>query len=85
MVQSNKEAGNGFSDIMVWIDDSDVGIVIEVKYAEPDRMEEECQKALKQIEMNKYDEAFLADDIHTVLKYGIACNRKKCKVLMAKG
>ena len=84
MVQSNKEAGNGFSDIMVWIDDSDVGIVIEVKYAESDRMEEECQKALKQIEMNKYDEAFSADDIHTVLKYGIACNRKKCKVFMAK-
>ena len=30
MVKSNKEAGNGFSDIMIWMDDSDTGIVIEV-------------------------------------------------------
>lgn len=84
MVRSNKEAGNGFGDIMIWVDDLDAGIVIEVKYAEPDRMEEECQKALEQIEKNKYDEVFREDDIHHILKYGIACNRKKCRVLMAK-
>lgn len=33
-VRSNRESGNGFSDIMVLIDDSDTGIVIEVKYDE---------------------------------------------------
>lgn len=84
MVKSNKEAGNGFSDIMIWMDDSDTGIVIEVKYAEVDDMENECKKALEQIGRNQYEEAFQEDGIHRILKYGIACNRKKCKVLMAK-
>ena len=40
-VKSNKEAGNGFSDIMIRIDDSDVGIILEVKYAEEGQMERE--------------------------------------------
>lgn len=84
MVKSNKEAGNGFSDIMIWMDDSDIGIVIEVKYAEAADMETECKKALEQIAKNQYEEVFQEEGIHRVLKYGIACNRKKCKVLMAK-
>ena len=84
MVKFNKEAGNGFSDIMIWMDDSDTGIVIEVKYAEAADMETECKKALEQIEKNQYEEVFQDEGIHRVLKYGIACNRKKCKVLMAK-
>ena len=84
MVKSNKEAGNGFSDIMIWMDDSDTGIVIEVKYAEVADMETECKKALEQIAKNQYEEVFQEEGIHRVLKYGIACNRKKCKVLMAK-
>ena len=84
MVKSNKEAGNGFSDIMIWMDDSDTGIVIEVKYAEAADMETECKKALEQIAKNQYEEVFQEEGIHRVLKYGIACNRKKCKVLMAK-
>ena len=79
MVKFNKEAGDGFSDIMIWIDDLELGIVIEVKYAEADQMEAECQKALRQIEGNKYEEVFQQDDIHTVLKYGIACNRRNVK------
>ena len=84
MVKSNKEAGNGFSDIMIWMDDSDTGIVIEVKYAEAADMETECKKALEQIAKNQYEEVFQEEGIHRVLKYGIACNRKKCKVLIAK-
>ena len=67
MVKSNKEAGNGFSDIMIWLDDSEIGIVIEVKYAEADNMETECKKALEQIEKNQYEEAFQKDGIHRVL------------------
>ena len=45
-VRSNQESGDGFSDISIRIDDADLGIVIEVKYAEPGREEQECQKAL---------------------------------------
>ena len=39
-VTSNRESGDGFSDIMVRIDDEDVGIIIEVKYAENGKEEE---------------------------------------------
>ena len=82
MVTSNKETGDGFSDIMVIIDDSDTGILIEVKYAEDGKMEEECQRALEQIQTKRYEEAFSEADVHKILKYGIACNRKKCRVLL---
>lgn len=44
---------------MVIIDDSDTGILIEVKYAEDGKMEEECQKALEQIQTKRYEEAIL--------------------------
>lgn len=84
IVKSNKEAGNGFSDILIWIDDMNIGIVIEIKYAEVESLEEECQKALHQINAKDYISVFYKDDIRTILKYGIACNRKKCRVLMEK-
>lgn len=84
IVKSNKEAGNGFSDILIWIDDSNIGIIIEIKYAEADSLEKECRNALQQIHDKNYISAFYEDDIHTILKYGIACNRKKCRVLLEK-
>lgn len=84
IVKSNKEAGNGFSDILIWIDDLNIGIVIEIKYAEVESLEEECQKALHQINAKDYISVFYKDDIRTILKYRIACNRKKCRVLMEK-
>ena len=82
-VRSNQESGDGFSDISIRIDDADLGIVIEVKYAEPGREEQECQKALRQIIDKQYEESLLQDEIHKILKYGIACSRKKCRVVMA--
>lgn len=82
MVTSNKEAGDGFSDIMVRIDDSDTGIMIEIKYAEDGDLEAACCKALAQIQTKRYEEAFFEADIHKILKYGIACNRKNCRVLL---
>ena len=82
MVRSNKEAGEGFSDIMIWIDDCDTGIIIEVKYSETEEMEAAGMKALKQIDEKHYEEIFEEDDIQKVLKYAIICNRKKCRVLL---
>lgn len=83
-VRSNREAGDGFSDIMIQMDDSDVGIMIEVKYAEESQLESACQKAVEQMKVKNYAECMYAEDIHTILKYGIACNRKKCCVLLEK-
>lgn len=81
-MRSNRESGNGFSDIMIQIDDSDTGIIIEVKYAEHDNLEMECQKALRQIDATGYTDALKQEEIHRILKYGIACRRKECCVLM---
>jgi len=83
-VTSNREAGDGFSDIQIAIDDEDVGIVIEIKYAQNGDCEAECRKAFKQIDANRYAENFYQDEVGTLLKYGIACSRKKCRVMLEK-
>ncbi len=67
---------------MIWIDDCDTGIIIEVKYSETEEMEAAGIKALKQIDEKHYEEIFEEDDIQKVLKYAIVCNRKKCRVLL---
>lgn len=79
---SNRESGDGFGDILIRIEDEDVGIVIEVKYVDDGNLQGECEKALQQIIDIRYTEALEQEGIHTIIKYGIACYRKKCKVLM---
>lgn len=79
-ISSNRESGNGYSDILVEPDGEKTGIVIEIKYAENGRMEEECRKALKQIEDRQYEQQFREEGMHTILKYGIACYKKQCWV-----
>ena len=81
-VMSNRESGDGFGDILIRIEDEDVGIVIEVKYADDENLQGECEKALQQIIDIRYTEVLEQEGIHTIIKYGIACYRKKCKVLM---
>ena len=81
-VMSNRESGDGFGDILIRIEDEDVGIVIEVKYADDENLQGECEKALQQIIDIRYTEALEQEGIHAIIKYGIACYRKKCKVLM---
>ena len=82
IVRSNQEAGNGFSDIMILIDNSDTGIIIEVKYDEKGDLEAECKKALQQIVDVQYTDLFEQQGVHRILKYGIACRRKKCRGLL---
>ena len=81
-VMSNRESGDGFSDILIRIEDEDIGIVIEVKYADDGNLEAECERALQQIIDIRYTESLEQEGIHTILKYGIACYKKKCKVVM---
>lgn len=81
-VMSNRESGDGFGDILIRIEDEDVGLVIEVKYADDGNLQGECEKALQQIIDIRYTESLEQEGIHTIIKYGIACYRKKCKVLM---
>ena len=62
--------------------DSEVGIVIEVKYANDGNLEAECKKALKQIDDTGYAEALHQDGICKILKYAIACYKKTCKIML---
>ena len=81
-VRSNCESGDGFSDIQVLIDDSDTGIVIEVKYADDGNVDELAEEAIKQIDKMRYTSYLYQYDVKHVLKYGIACYKKKCTVAM---
>lgn len=81
-IRSNVESGDGYSDILVEIEENGIGIVIEVIYPDTAHLEKGCEEALKQIERNNYAEMLRQDGMETILKYGIACNRKKCKVLL---
>lgn len=82
-VSSNRESGTGVSDILIEIDDSDIGIVIEVKYSDDeDQLEKDCKEALKQIKDRDYTQKLRDAGFHKILKYGIACQIKTCKVLV---
>ncbi len=83
IISSNEESGEGYSDILVRSEDEEMGIVIEVKYAEDGNLEAACKKALKQIERKHYEEELLTEGIGHILKYGIACYKKRCKIMLA--
>lgn len=81
-VKSNRESGNGYCDIIVEIEKEEIGIIIEVKYAENASYTAVCRDALKQIEENGYARGLKEEGYHTIYKYGIACYRKKCRAVM---
>ena len=81
IVQSNAESGDGYSDISIEIRRKGVGIVIELKYAENGALEEACKEAVEQINKRNYEESLKNDGMTTIYKYGIACYKKRCKVI----
>lgn len=82
-VFSNKESGDGYSDIQIEIDDEEIGIVIEVKYAHDADLDSGCQKALIQIEKTGYADELRDNGMQKILKYGIACYKKQCRIVLA--
>ena len=83
-ISSNRETGDGYADVLVEPDDEDIGIIIEVKYAEDGNLDAACKEALEQIELTRYAESFENEGITNILKYGIACYKKRCRVLVQK-
>ena len=81
LVRSNAESGEGYSDISIEIEDQDIGIVIELKYAQNAAFDEGCRKALQQIRGRNYEEELLDDGMKIIRRYGIACYKKRCKVV----
>lgn len=82
-IRSNAESGEGYSDIQIVDENGDKGILIEVKYAEKADFQGACAQALKQIQEKHYEENMRAEGIREILRYGIACYKKKCKVICA--
>lgn len=80
-VSSNKESGDGYSDVVIESDDGEMGIILELKYAQDGNLNAACEDALKQIESNNYIEVLEEDGVENIIKYGIAFYKKKCKVL----
>lgn len=82
-VFSNRETGEGYSDILIETENSETAILIEVKYAGDGNLDVACERALKQVEERKYDEELRENGVDKILKYGIACYMKRCKVKLA--
>ena len=83
LIKSNTESGTGYSDILVEVPKNRTGIVIELKYAENGDMDAACDEALKQIEEKSYVDKLKQDGMRNFIKYGIACFKKDCKVVIS--
>ncbi len=79
LISSNKESGDGFSDIMIEAYEQNTGIIIEVKYAE-DNLEDIARKAIKQINSKNYSDNLVRNGMKKIMKYGIVCCKKQCVV-----
>lgn len=75
--------GTGYSDILVEVPNNRTGIVIELKYAENGDMNAACDEALKPIEEKSYVDKLKQDGMRNFIKYGIACFKKDCKVVVS--
>lgn len=81
LIRSNRESGDGFSDILIKPENPDLGIVIEVKYAkEFKKLDAARDAAMAQIKEKRYDETLRDEGRCDILAYGIAFCRKRCRV-----
>ena len=79
-VDSNRERGEGRSDVVVRNSSKGRVALFEAKYAKTlDGLEASCEAALRQIEDRQYAKDF-ADDYDDILCYGIAFYKKRCLV-----
>ena len=83
IILSNAESGDGYSDILAEIEEEGIGIVIEVKYSEDGDLEKGCREALDQIERLGYATRLRQDGMKQIIRYGIACYKKQCRVMAA--
>ncbi|MDD7085681.1 MAG: AAA family ATPase [Clostridiales bacterium] len=81
-VESNREHGEGRSDIVVYDEENSRVVIFEAKVAKsPEELPAACDAALCQIEARQYAEDF-RDEYDEILCYGIAFYKKRCLVKM---
>ncbi len=80
MVDSNKEHGEGRSDVVVYDTVNARVAVFEAKYTRAlDKLESECDIALEQIDERMYAKEY-EDDYDDIMCYGISFFKKRCLV-----
>lgn len=80
MVESNREHGEGRSDVIVYDSSEGRVAVFEVKYSKKlEDMSKDCEKALQQIDTKLYAKEY-EDDYDEVLCFGISFFKKRCIV-----
>lgn len=80
-IESNAESGDGYSDIIIECEEQEIGIIIELKYAEGAAFDKKCMEAIQQIRDRNYEEILIDDGMKTIYRYGISCYKKRCKVI----
>ena len=84
-ILSNRESGDGFSDILIETTEpeNEIGVVIELKYSSDEKnLDTDCRGALQQIEDKNYVQELCNKGYQKILKYGIAFYHKKCRVMV---
>lgn len=80
MVDSNKEHGEGRSDVVVYDSINGRVAIFEAKYTKSlDKLESACDAALQQIDDRMYAKEY-EDDYDQILCYGISFFKKRCMV-----
>lgn len=86
LIKSNRESGDGYSDILIEPENPDAGIIIEVKHAASiSGLDKACENAMAQIKNRRYDEALRENGRCEILAYGIAFHKKRCRVVCERG
>lgn len=81
-VQSNKEHGEGRSDIVIINEYEGKVAVFEVKCSKKAKeLEQDCEKAIQQIKEKMYAKEY-EDEYEEVFCYGISFYKKRCMVVM---
>ena len=80
MVESNKEHGEGRSDVVVYDSMKARVAIFEAKYSKSrEEMERDCNRAIEQINKKMYASEY-EDDYDEILCYGISFFKKRCFV-----
>jgi hypothetical protein len=82
IVKSNRESGDGRSDIYIRpLSIFQRAVIIEIKVCDkPKDLFTKCDKALEQIEEMKYEEELNEEGYEDIIKYGMAFYRKDCLI-----
>ena len=83
-MKSNREAGDGRSDIVMYANNTGKAVIFELKPAKKFHdLPTVCEQALKQIEKNNYAAYWEDEGYNEIIKYGVGFYKKRCKVVVA--